>query len=38
MTADASRFAQLTAYAEFVMYNSAGAQIYYGSTPPITYP
>lgn len=38
VTADASRFERLTAYAEFRMYNSAGAQIYYNYTNPITYP
>lgn len=37
-TADASRFTNLTAYAVFRMYNSAGTQIYYRSTVTITYP
>jgi hypothetical protein len=38
VTADASRFTGLTAYATFTMYNSAGAEIYFASTNSITYP
>lgn len=37
-TADASRFLQLTAYAEFVMFDSVGNHILTIDTPPITYP
>ncbi|MFG3634221.1 hypothetical protein ACGF5Q_15300 [Streptomyces huasconensis] len=37
-TADASRFTRLTAYATFVMYNSAGTVIHRSYTNPITYP
>ncbi|MYW06715.1 hypothetical protein [Streptomyces sp. SID3343] len=37
VTADASRFQQLTAYAVLEMYNSAGTSILYHSTPEITY-
>jgi hypothetical protein len=37
-TADASRFLELAAYAEFVMYDSAGNPILHIDTPPIGYP
>jgi hypothetical protein len=37
-TADASQFVKLTAYAEFVIYNSAGAELMWNYTDPITYP
>ncbi|MEV4999452.1 hypothetical protein [Streptomyces niveus] len=37
VTADASRFINLTAYARFVMYDSAGKEILAGNTPQITY-
>lgn len=37
-TADASRFTGLTAYAEFVMYDSAGSEIMVSDTGVITYP